>query len=254
MHWCGGNDPSRFTNFGDMLGPYMYKKLTGRDVVFSPHNITEPKYVTIGSIIGLARPQSIVWGSGVMFRRDIPVKGVEYLAVRGMITQQVLKRAGINPPTAIGDPCLLLPRLYNPIVEKKYKLGIIPHVVDTHLIRHNQNDNIKVIDLRDTVEDVVDQLLSCERVISSSLHGIIVSDAYGIPCKWVQLSNELAGDGVKFEDHFTSIGITPYNAIDFRDRHDIDLDVLNVIEDYDVTIDLDILAKSCPFDENGLLL
>jgi hypothetical protein len=44
--------------------------------------------------------------------------------------------------------------------------------------------------------------------VSSSLHGIILAHAYGIPVAWTEFSTGLKGDGVKFLDHYASVGIT----------------------------------------------
>jgi hypothetical protein len=39
---------------------------------------------------------------------------------------------------------------------------------------------------------------------SSSLHGVIVSHAFGVPSIWMASSKPLHGDGVKFDDYFAS--------------------------------------------------
>src|SRR5690606_41422923 len=33
----------------------------------------------------------------------------------------------------------------------------------------------------DDIEGTIDDMLSCKRIVSSSLHGLILADAYGIP-------------------------------------------------------------------------
>jgi len=54
--------------------------------------------------------------------------------------------------------------------------------------------------------EVARQIASCTKIVSSSLHGIIAAHAYGIPAAWVQFSDKLSGDGIKFADHFASVG------------------------------------------------
>ena len=51
------------------------------------------------------------------------------------------------------------------------------------------------------------EILECECIISSSLHGLIVPHAYGIKALWMKFSDKLSGDNTKFYDYFESIGI-----------------------------------------------
>jgi hypothetical protein len=44
--------------------------------------------------------------------------------------------------------------------------------------------------------------------VSSSLHGIIVAHAFGIPAAWLRWSDKLSGDGVKFRDHAALVGLS----------------------------------------------
>jgi pyruvyltransferase len=76
--------------------------------------------------------------------------------------------------------------VFNPPVIKKYLLGIVIHYVDD---RHEdlskypifKNPLVNVIKPYGTVEEVAEQILQCQFVVSSSLHGIIVADSYKIP-------------------------------------------------------------------------
>lgn len=49
---------------------------------------------------------------------------------------------------------------------------------------------------------MVSDIVNSDVVISSSLHGIIVAEAYGFPAIWVRISNLLIGDRHKFLDYF----------------------------------------------------
>jgi hypothetical protein len=63
---------------------------------------------------------------------------------------------------------------------------------------------------------VIDHMRKFSPILSSSLHGIILAHAYGIPAAWVRLSDKLFGDGVKFADYADSVGITltPYARLE----------------------------------------
>lgn len=252
-------------NFGDYLGKYIPEKLTNKKVNYTTINNPKKKYVTVGSVLNQmigVNTNCIVWGSGIMTINDTIPKGVELLAVRGPYTQQRLRDIGIEPPKVVGDPALLLKKIYNPKIEKKYKLGIIPHYVDYSYVKNlvKDNPNIKVIDLiTNDIEGTIDEILTCERTISSSLHGVIVSHTYDIPSVWVKFSNKLfgnsptMGNNIKFRDYFTSVGIESYNGVDYINK---DIDLNTVIELVDNTFknknriiefDFESLMSSCPY-------
>src|SRR5690606_14193991 len=103
-----------------------------------------------------------------------------------------------------------LPLLYHPSTEKKYKTGLISHYVDideTAAAAAQIPGLLHIPLLTDNIEQVIDQILSCERIVSSSLHGVIVAQSYGIPVLWWKYSDKLAGDDVKFHDYFESVSL-----------------------------------------------
>ena len=250
-------------NFGDYLGHYIPSKLN-KNVIYTQINSPTKKYVTVGSVLNQmigVNTNCVVWGSGIMTINDTIPKGVELLAVRGPHTQQRLRDIGITPPSVVGDPALILKKIYNPQIEKKYKLGIIPHYVDYDYVKNKVkgNPDIKVIDLiTNDIEGTIDDILSCEQTISSSLHGVIVSHAYDIPSVWVKFSEKLFGNSpamgsnVKFRDYFGSVGIEPYDGIDYTSKDIILDEVIDLIGEYEdkntiVEFDFDALMDSCPY-------
>jgi hypothetical protein len=84
-----------------------------------------------------------------------------------------------------------------------------------------QNDDCLTINpLNADPLKVIDQVLQCEHIISSSLHGIIIAHAYGIPAAWVKHSDKLNGDGLKFDDYYASVGLTG-ECFDFTRKLDL---------------------------------
>lgn len=217
----------RHRNWGDDLNYYFLSKLIGRPVIMY-HNFKFAKwfhlknYLCIGTLLDAVRyanPQTIVWGSGVSGQERSFVHPENILAVRGPKTKEFCDRYGVICPKVYGDPALLLPLVYSappPIGErasKKYRLGIIPHVVDLHHpvvedIRKNYANEILIIDLANYKKwtDIIDMICSCERILSSSLHGLIVSDAYQVPNCWIKLSGKIPGGYFKYRDYGSSIG------------------------------------------------
>ena len=205
-------------NFGDLLGRYLLEKISGQTMKFiypkkQPwYKLNKKHYISIGSILHHATKDSIVWGSGIIDRKH-KIDPADFRAVRGPRTRDYLLNLGYECPEIYGDAALLLPEYYNPRVEKQYKLGIIPHYHDYKEVvaAYKDQPNIKIIDMMTLdVEEVTRQILQCEQTISSSLHGLIVSHAYGIPSVWVEFSQKLFGDGIKFADYLESVKLFAY--------------------------------------------
>jgi len=248
MRWCAG-----LANWGDILSPYLTSLISGKKAVLCT-DISKPKYSVIGSQMNLVDRNTIVWGSGFMLPADNFQKGPpkQVLAVRGPMTRQRLLQLKVPCPEVYGDPALLYPRYYHPKVEKKYVWGIIPHYVDVKhpwLKRFVGNPKVKVIDITQSINGFVDDVLSCERIVSSALHGIIAGDAYGLPSYWIELSNKVFGQGFKFRDYFASVSrpsvrLTP----DMGRLKDMSVHM----KEYKVNIDLNKLMDACPFKSKDI--
>ncbi|KAA3621331.1 MAG: polysaccharide pyruvyl transferase family protein [Flavobacterium sp.] len=209
-----------YENYGDLLSKYIVEKLSGRTTVYynapkSRKRLFKPRHLlAIGSIMSYADGRSYVWGTGIISKNDVFGKAT-FCAVRGPKTRERVIQLGFECPEVYGDPALLLPRFYKPVVAKTHKIGIIPHYTDYDTVArwYKNSPGIKVINLlSDDLEATTNDILSCESTISSSLHGIIISHAYGIPSVWVRFSNRLSGDNVKFEDYFLSVDLVPYTG------------------------------------------
>jgi hypothetical protein len=210
-------------NFGDILTPLLIKQLFNYECVFTNKPFNKPTLIGVGSIISHAENKTIVWGSGAM-RQSIPVKrDAIYLSVRGPVTRDILKRNNIECPEVYGDPALIMPKIYSPInVDKIYEYGIFAHYVDTKQIEgwYNNVPTIKIINpLNANPLRVIDEVLKCNKIISSSLHGVIIAHAYDIPAVWVKHSDKLNGDGTKFRDYFESVGLKT-ECFDFKRKID----------------------------------
>lgn len=199
-------------NFGDLLTPWV---LRAYGKLFRRVAREEANWFFVGSTVRFARPGTTVVGSGAIDRRDRVEPRARYLAVRGPITAEMVRRAGGDPPQVLGDPAMLIPRFYKPPVRPTVKLGIIPHYVDRDDPQVSAWRGHSINVLCDNPLNVVDNILRCETVLSSSLHGIIVAHAYGIPAAWIRLGDRLNGDDVKFADYASCVGVTlkPYSSI-----------------------------------------
>lgn len=91
---------------------------------------------------------------------------------------------------------------------QKHRLGLVAHYVEKNddSVRHLSGLGVKLVDIQLPVEEFLDKLCECETIISSSLHGSIAADAYGVPNRWLMLSNKLVGGEFKFQDCYRAIG------------------------------------------------
>lgn len=209
-------------NFGDALNPILIEYITGvKTAWIASEFYNKTNLCCIGSILQIANENSIVWGSGFInesntFNYGSPKK---IYAVRGPRTRNKLLKIGVECPSIFGDPALLMPTFYNPKVEKKYKLGIIPHYMnqkDIVLLKYKNNSTIKIINvMQENPLNVINDIISCEKILSSSLHGIIISDVYKIPSQWIKLNKEINKDDFKFYDYAEGVDkeIFPIDAI-----------------------------------------
>jgi pyruvyltransferase len=182
-------------------------------------------------------------------------KPKKVLAVRGPLTRKFLLTNGIDCPEVYGDPALLLPYYYNPIVAKKYKIGIIPHYIDKKNVYVSDFISkyildVKLIDIVNYVNwyDFINEIYECEFIISSSLHGLIVSDAYNIPNYWIEFSKNIPVNRFKYKDYYMYVKktITDPCVID----REIDISTILMLKKLwqPPNISIDSLIKSCPFE------
>jgi len=241
----------RGNNFGDKLNNFIIKKISGREVkAVRQMPKTRVVYIVIGSILQIASSKSIIWGAGYITSDSrVREKPLKICAVRGKLTRNQLIDQGFDCPEVYGDPSLLCPRYYKPVVKNKFRLGVMPHYVDQDSIlldRFRKKSDVIFINVRDPIKKVMNEINNCEKIISSSLHGLTVADAYGIPSLWMKLSDKVVGKGYKFRDYFSSVGRKNDKPLILSNDMSIDF-ILNSFEEYKIEIDLDKLLEACPF-------
>jgi hypothetical protein len=191
-------------NFGDAMSQDVVSYVSGRKTVWAP--IHQCELIAIGSIYPRVkrswkrtisrswRPRTCVWGSGILgeelsevgFLRSMDLRASDdfkVYALRGPLTATV---AGVSD-VPLGDPGLLVDRVWPMLQPRKIeKPGLILHLSQQNRLSDLEADKLSehfhVIDVRTrNAEYVVSQIASCPRVYSSSLHGLVISDAFNIP-------------------------------------------------------------------------
>lgn len=248
---------SHSSNFGDALNVFFVEYLGEKRVVHARFLLfCKPVKVfyVIGSILQWAKSESIIWGSGFISKKEILIsKNLEIFAVRGELSKMKLEKLVVNTTNiSLGDPALLMPLIYNPTIKKKYKVGIIPHYVDHDNNWFNnlgvKDGSFKIIDILcgSNVKGFIDEVLSCDVIVSSSLHGLIIADTYNIPSVWVKFSNKLQGGNFKFYDYYSSIKEYNINPVIINETISLK-DVLQKASLKSKNINLKPLIESCPF-------
>lgn len=201
-------------NFGDAIAKHLLLRWSGIEAEWS--TAAESDIVIIGSILEHLPIdyRGIVMGCGLMYGREgyRVVPDADVRAVRGHLTKkQAIMHHRRSRRIVVGDPGLLADELV-PLPEKEFNLGIVPHWTDKHL--ETRPEFLKydplIIDPTADPLTVIEQIGKCKKIISSSLHGVIVADAYGIPRR-TELAPRFAegkeGGVFKFRDYATSVGV-----------------------------------------------
>lgn len=250
----------RMTNWGDSLNRVLIPLISGKEIIemnkrgldkFSEIS-NETVYSCVGSVLGWATPQVEVWGSGFISNSENitsiqPPRKIH--AVRGPLTRKILLKRHIECPEVFGDPALLMPYFYRPEITVEHEIGFIPHHVDKVLIPElkKQFPEAHFIDIQSGTYEFIDEVLKCRKIITSSLHGQIIADAYNIPNAWIKLSEKVLGKKFKFHDFYLSVGRINKEPLIWSNNLTIN-NLFRKIEDWnEAKIDLQPLWDSCPF-------
>ncbi|QQG50890.1 MAG: polysaccharide pyruvyl transferase family protein [Candidatus Saccharibacteria bacterium] len=207
VYWWRYQYPKKL-NFGDEITPYLIEYIWGRKCVWT--DVPTCELAGAGSIIGVLQTESKgnvikVWGSGFIEEGDDnDCSNLDFYAVRGPLSRQRVKA---DRKIALGDPGLLSNLAFEPSRQKKYKVGIVAHYVDKEspfLDKIKNDPTYLLIDPLQTPAKVAKDITSCELVLSSSLHGLIVADSFAVPNFWMPLSDNLTGGSYKFNDYYMS--------------------------------------------------
>ena len=197
-------------NVGDALSPVIYQWMLNRKAIDQRKPTSKTRhFMAVGSILGgNGFFDATVWGSGIKSFDQISALGkrkyfqkLDIRAVRGPLTRDALNGCGYKCPEAFGDPAILMPLIYTPNVSVKNGTAVVLH----YLQRMQLPQNFKNINIRtEDYKTFIDELCSCEKVISSSLHGIILAESYGIPA--VFLCEGRNSELFKYYDWYFSTG------------------------------------------------
>jgi hypothetical protein len=249
-------------NFGDWIGPYLVHAITGRQPIQANRPGTRQRILfSVGSIIGRINQDNVdVWGSGLMrplTTKEIQarkhLKGIKIHAVRGKLSRRELQESlGWKVPEVYGDPALLLPDVLKPEQLPHNEIAVVPHYV--HLPKINRESiSGRIVDVRSDVRSVVEELAGAKAVVSSSLHGLIIAQAYGVPWVWLDVTDhKLGGGDFKFEDFFSCLDREKVSRVQIDKDELRTLDLAKLAESASLPvlhIDLSLLRDALPIQQ-----
>lgn len=192
-------------NFGDELGPDILRRL-GHKVVRAQPQAAE--VAVCGSILEkltVAPRGCIVAGVGSMHGGLKPLPNIKHLdvrALRGEMTRRAWNEAGKHElgDVPLGDPGILAPALYDLAPRQAHRLGVVPHYIDSRTFPYAD----VVIDVTAPPHEVIYEISKCSRILTSSLHGLIVAESLGIPAMRLPYHKVIGGD-FKWVDYVTGV-------------------------------------------------
>lgn len=215
------------SNFGDQLTE-----------VLLPHFGVSPVYaraedaelVAVGSIIEHIPDQfpGYIWGSGFINPQspaDFPDATI--LALRGESTLRKFRQAGREVEVPLGDPGLLASRICSRR-RSHGKIGLIPHFSHqnrpaVHALRDALGEEAVWIDVTRPVRQVIREISACTHVVSTSLHGIVVADSFGIPGLWALVEPLPRSRDFKWRDY--------ESVVHPRNERRVDLSEISTVQD-----------------------
>lgn len=197
----------RVNNFGDLVGPLIVSRLLEQAGVRNEEgDVTSARLLTVGSILHLARDGDVVWGTGrngKVPEEKCKFEHLDVRAVRGPLTREFLLKRDIDVPSLYGDPGLLLPTVLPVLVEWRsrpaYDVTCVPNLNDYGRTRRA----CRPLNPRWPLQVCLERIARSRFVAGSSLHGLIIAEALGIPARGIKSAME---PEYKYADYYLGTG------------------------------------------------
>lgn len=164
--------------------------------------------------------------------------------MRGPLTAEVLKSKNIIFDKDIfGDPGILASRFWprtKPV--ESNKVIYVPHFEESfdHLTPAVKK-KISILSPLTKLDKFLEEIQTAEKVVSSSLHGLIFAESYGVPA--ALLKNQSGETTFKYEDYYRGT-----RRESFRVFNDIETALACDIENVDLTNAQDRILSAFPWD------
>ena len=228
---------SRKSNLGDALNPYILEKVfylksshshyRSADL-FMIGSILDKSLVPFWNIYRRVRcrfeRELNIWSSGFISPPGMwrtPVRPLNIRALRGRLSCEILSSVtGRKVSVPFGDGGLFANRLLQDTPERIYSVGIVPHYREAASpffaeLQKRIPESVLISPLGEPL-DVVKRIAQCRSVLSSSLHGLIVADAFSIPNRQLVGGDAVTGGLFKYKDYYSAFNleISPLGVAD----------------------------------------
>jgi pyruvyltransferase len=200
----------RINNFGDLVGPMLVRRAIQDLNLDAKRANRHTTLFSVGSVLHFAKTGDVIWGSGRNGKVADNIHkfgNLDIRAVRGPLTGDFLRARGIDVPDVYGDPALLLPHYYPELVRlsenKLYPVTYVPNLNDVGAEPYRGLEPDLQLDPRSPFSVCIARIVQSERIIGSSLHGIVIAEAFGIPAVGLHSSSESAW---KYDDYYLGTG------------------------------------------------
>jgi pyruvyltransferase len=273
LSWVATTPTCPYANLGDALSPVIVSALSGLPIVHRHFDSRAERFACVGTI-GQQFKNGVIhfWGTGVDGLKN-PVAPhlrpyqfpsnttFQVHALRGPVSASIFEREGVEVPKIYGDPVWFLPSIIQPSQEKSYELGVVVHLTElaertttasTHerLLRYRIPpefaNSVRIINtlIKPTfqaIERKVQEITACKRILSTSLHGLVIAEAYNIPCLYLrnwgrgtrrlQLEEETEIIDQRMRDFYRGVG--QKSLVAYAQRYSKETDWENVIRAID---------------------
>lgn len=192
---------ARVNNFGDRFNKDLFAFFNIKLLYVDDYKKSEASLT--GSILHMYERDynGYVLGSGFIKETNVRLNNNWKIAlIRGPLSA---KQCGCSNDLTFGDPGILASVVYSKNLNKKYRLGIVPHDIDLDFVKRLRFDKkVKIINVRRSPSKVAKDIQECEFIASSSLHGLIFADSFMIPNIHIRFGDKLIGGNHKFKDYY----------------------------------------------------
>jgi hypothetical protein len=215
--WAATSGQAPFPNLGDALSAVIVSAITGLKLQRRNFDDRGERLVAVGTIGHAQRNGTVhLWGTALDPQRNAfdparsrfavpPDTRFVVHATRGRNTAARLREAGVPCPDVYGDPVWFLPRLVGGRpVTPRWELGVVLHITemqgptpDAGVLAAYKRYHIPpmlagAVRLISTYTEQgteallakVDEIRACRRIVSTSFHGLVIPEAFGIPNMW----------------------------------------------------------------------